>query len=767
MTQLALNRYEIPYFADEKIDVESSPLYFGIISTISAVETNYAGEAVLMLAKSPIMGLEPEKVAQLENYVYSWQIRGELWKSDFVNNPRGMVEDFTESDYARLAEINETRKSIMEPLIHLEKALKQENGRTFAFGIYNFLIKINCTENLKKYSTNLNDVSAEQFLDLNSQLWDSLIDILDIFGDVLVNVSLERGRLIELFKLAVSSTDVGVIPQMLDQVIVGGADRVRPHQLKVVFVAGVNEGVFPANVSTKGLFSDRERENLNNSGLGISAGGIHQSLLERFYGYFAFTLPSEKLFVSYVDSSLGGEKKLPSIFASQIEITFPNIGDLTLQQEDYIEDKTSALEVLSVEFQQDTPLRATLWQLLSQSDSQIIARMEESAWKPAHKLENTNLATQIFGNNMYLSPSRVERFYRCPFSYFVQDGLRLRKRQKVDFSPLESGSLIHHVLQVMMQKYGGKGLSELSFNQINKEVNVIILGYIEDRITDKDQLPARMEFLFTRLCDTLTRLLVHLGKEFDQSQFSPVAFELEIRDDQPTKPLELFTANGGKVKVSGVVDRVDLMELNGIKYIRVVDYKSGSKQFQLQDVIEGLNLQMLLYLFTIAENGVDSLENVSPAGVLYMPVRETYNSVERSATDEEALRKLQAQWKMGGILIDEREVLEGMEENFCEVFIPVKVNKDESFSKTSPLASIEDMGRLSNLVKKHIVDMANALGDGDIKALPVDDGSYLTCQYCDYRSVCGYEDGDSVKTISRMSHSQALNYLAKEGESHE
>lgn len=173
----------------------------------------------------------------------------------------------------------------------------------------------------------------------------------------------------------------------------------------------------------------------------------------------------------------------------------------------------------------------------------------------------------------------------------------------MEFNPIESGSLIHLVLEKMVKKYGGRGLSALDDARLEREVTEIIETDLSAKIANLDEMPARFRYLFRRLVGTLVRLLRRLAMEFAQSEFEPAAFELPINLEAEMKPLDLRAPDGTRVIVEG--DRwtgMDVLEREGVRYVRVVDYKSGHKSFNLSDVCYGLNMQMLIYLFSICEN---------------------------------------------------------------------------------------------------------------------------------------------------------------------
>jgi ATP-dependent helicase/nuclease subunit B len=519
--------------------------------------------------------------------------------------------------------------------------------------------------------------------------------------------------------------------------------------------------------ASKGVFNDDERRLMIESGIAISAPSLDQVVLERYFTYFALTLPSSMLSVSYCRSDFQGREMLPSIIVSQLHALFSDITENTREPDILyrVQNAQSALSHYAAYFHApDTPEAAALRMFLS-GRSGIRERLDKAAVKTPHTLRNTQSTRALFGTSMRLSPSRVERYHSCPYSFFASDGLRLKKRKKVEFTPLESGNVIHHVLHVCVQKYQGRGLAELTQKQLEKEVRSVIGDYISARVEKADDLPVRFRYLFERLCGMLSRLLKHIGDEFAQSRFDPVAYEMPIRLDGDVEPLNLKTADGTSVVVEGIIDRVDVMTAkNGVKYVRVVDYKSGRKDFKLQDILSGLNLQMLLYLFTLQENGKGPLENVLPAGVLYMPVREAFITAGRDTTDAEMAGERRKNWRMSGLLLEDAEILAGMEADMAGIFIPAKLKKDGSLDSYSSVADLSRMGRLGAKVQDMIIQMAAALSQGGIAAHPVDAPDYPICAYCDYRALCGFEDGDAVRKIAKLDREKVFELLESEAD---
>lgn len=755
-------RYEIPWFADIPRDAENHPLVSGLLHAVDAVRSGFDAEAVLLAAKSPLMGLAAEPVAQLENYVYCWGVRGAAWISDFTASPRGLAGPLSDDDRALLSGVNATRAAVVGPLAALREALAFRTGRRFAEGLYEFLQMAGAAENLTNWAAALDPDERNTFLSESAQIWDVVIGVLDVFGSILGSIQMQRARLCELLRVALSAAEIGLPPQTLDQVLVGGADRIRPVSLRAVFVVGAVEGVFPAQIGSTGVFTDAERRRMHEVGVEIAAPTLQKSVLEKYFAYYALTLASERLSVSWPRSGLDGQEQLPSVIVSQLKALLPGVAPQGPDPLLLVQNEGSALAQLSREYGRDTPLAGALWAHFAGSGrGELLARLTRARTRPPHRIADRAAARELFGRRLRLSPTRVERFYRCPFSYFAADGLALKRRARVEFTPIEAGSVIHNVLQVMVQRHGGRALAGLPEEVMRAEIDEIIRDFLTDRVENIERLPTRFRYLFTRLTGMLARLLRHIGEEFAQSEFEPAAFELPISQREGVEPLRLETVDGVPVLVEGVVDRVDILHKNGKRYVRVVDYKSGAKQFALNDVLYGLNMQMLIYLFTIGENGGGELADAIPAGVLYMPVRERFISAARDDPDAKIAAEHRKQWRMSGLLLEDEEVLRGMERDLAGVFIPAKLGKN-GFDARSSLATRAELGALSRKVQELVVKMAESLSEGEIGAVPTISDDYKTCEYCDFRAVCGFEPGDPIREIAKLDRAAALEMLRKE-----
>lgn len=761
--QTVFSRYDIPFFTDLRMDIQVYPLVSGLLCALDAVRNNFSTEHILALSKQCITGIQDVEAGILENYCYIWSVSGKEWTQEFVNHPDGMQDCLTDEHKQRLVELNSLRLKLITPLMQLKKQITDCNGQEFAAAVFQYLKDCNAVQNLITSADCMPIEEQKQFLDTGTQVWDCIINLLDVFGGALHGIRMPLARLTDLFRMSISTADIGNLPQTLDQVIVGTADKIRPKAPKAVFVIGLNEGEFPRWSNSTSIFSASERVELCNQGVDLLRTPERTALFEKYYLYFALTQASERLWLTCPLKDTAGNGLTPSSAVDQIKqllgckLESDNENNL-----DRVFNEKTAFDVMTRNWRQSSEQEQTLKAYFYEKEPQKIKAIENSCDTIEYKISDSRLAKKLFGEDIRISPSRIEKFYNCPFLYFCQCGLNLIPRRKVEFNPIESGSLIHTVLEQMVKKYGGAGLSNIETKVIEKEVFNIIQAYLSERITDLASMPARFQYLHNQLIKTLVRLLQRLGEEFSQSQFEPVAFELPIRMDSKHKPLRLFTSEGNQVVVEGVVDRIDVMKKDDVEYIRVVDYKSGTKEFKLSDVYYGLNMQMLIYLFSLCGDLTDNNHSI-PAGVLYMPAKDRILSTDRSASEKKLDEAKKKQLKMNGILLENREVLSGMEADLAGVYIPAKTKKDGSFDAYSSLATLTQMGQIKERVEFLIKNLANELHKGTITATPVDGTArYTPCKWCDYHAICAHEDEDAARKIAELDKSIIFKHMGKD-----
>ena len=737
---IVFSAYNIPYFLDLPRDAKSCALARGLLDAVM-LATGEGGEWTRYI-KSPLLGFDETQAGITENYCFVWSVKPAKWLTPFRNHPDGLVERLEDEAEKRLQIIENCRKAATTPVLRLKEAFTKGTGKDIAKGVYDYLAEIRAAENLGNFAASLPPSNRALFLEEQSLLWDQIMQVLDRFALLPDDLHLGSGQIAELFELTVGAMKVSTPPRTLDETAVGTAGRMRPDSPSVVFLLGAIDGEFPAAASFSGLFSSYERRTLVQRGLNELAGEDSFEQKERMVAYRAATSASRMVMVTYPKKELTGVALLPSSMYKMAEALSKEEAPAPLNR---VQTPGTLAMELARKWEENTAAAQTLRALaLEYPDSQRLAAIKQAKQSKNPRIIRPKTARRLFTKRMQLSPSRLENYYKCPFMFFVKDGLRFSPLRKAELSSAEAGTMLHHVLTCIIERHGGKNLSKLSDEKMQSDIQNLIEEYIAQRTKDPDAITIRMRQNFARQGDWAFALLRRLGEEFDQSAFTPCEFELAIEQGGKVEPPVYMTPEGDEIVLRGSVDRVDVAEIKGQRYVRVVDYKSGGKEFRLSDVLCGLNMQMLLYLFAVCKHAKGSLENALPAGVLYLPVLGKYHTVDRGATQEQLDKKKDAVYRPSGLVLKDQNVCEAMENNQSSRFLPNNKNPDEV------LATTAEMDKLKQLVENMVVEMAQKTLAGDIAVVPAEQNKKLSCDYCDYRALCGFEEGDPVRKIEKL-----------------
>ncbi len=772
----ALRREGLPCCRDYREPVLTQPLITLVESALAAVCNGWNSDDVLRLVKTGLTGFSTTSASRLENYVFVRNIRGRMWTAPFDLHPDGLTAEMDTKAQRQLAYLNCLRRRLIAPLEQLKQRLGGHiTGREFAESVFLYLKAARVPRMVKFRVAQLDAAKEHALADHQERLWEYVVALLDKFAAALANTRLPVARFAELFHLAAASDDLGSIPQGLDGVVIGAADRIRYAQPHTVIVLGANEGVFPAYPSGGGMLTDHERKQLLAAGLPIADDADWETAAERFYAYAAVAAPSKRLIMTYVRHQ-NGEAMHPSTLVDNIDRLIPKHAVGVAQHRDGVdsESETDAFAALATRYRDNTPAASAYREVFASLpgyDKRLEAmdRADE-----AFAFRDPAVARRLFGEHLVLSPSQVEVFHKCRFSYFCKKGLALTPRRAAEMDPAEAGTLVHFVMQELLPDYCSSDLNALSRETVADDARRTVLQYVETHIGEQDKQDAHFQALIGRLILLCDHLLWRVICELRESRFQPVDYELPIgRPDQGGLPAWVLTLpDGTSIRVCGTVDRVDAYCDGDKTYLRVLDYKTGKKEFELADVLEGINLQMLIYLFSLAENGRARYGEITPAGVLYLPAKIPVIQVERDASCETMENERMAAMVTNGLLLDDPDVLRAMEPELRGLFIPAGLTKNGTMKKSSSLATLEQFGRIQRHIQKLLTAMVQQLHSGDIAALPkvkydtspTQMAKRSPCRYCDFRDICGREDQDPLHTIAKLSLQDALAELEQDEE---
>lgn len=758
---VTFKKYEIPFFNDERQPIKNQPLVVFIEYLLKCVNFSLRSDDILSLAKTGLAYVSDEDINELENYIYLWNISGSKWTRPFENSTKGFVNEISASDKAKLEKINKTREKIIAPIIKFKNAVKGADAMNISASVYYTLLDFGVDKKISEIALDLSRLNHTALADEQGRVWDLVMNILNDLPQTIGEEQIKLKEYAKIFSLIISTEDLGTLPVGIDNIQIGQADRIRTDNPKAVFILGANEGEFPQTVTSGGLLSEGDRRILLENDFKLYSYGEVLNQQEKYFAYMACAAPREKLYISYLGNT--GKDSAPSEIITSVEgifditeKTYDSIHDI-----DLIETYSNSFELMCERYLTNTVFYSSLKEYFK-NDSRFSA-IKALAENKKSEIENKQTAVSLFGYNMYVSASRVEDFYNCSFRYFCKFGLNARPRTKAEIDPMQRGTLIHYVLEMILSTVGSKSLSAMTDAQLKALVDKFTAMYFEQEMGSAADLSIRFKYNYRRLSKLIYSVVYHLAEEFAHSDFEANAFELDIDRDGQVKPEQLMLDDGGTIQIRGSIDRVDTYEHNGERYVRVVDYKSGNKTFNYSDIMHGLNLQMFIYLFSLCADKNAELTGI-PAGVLYMhAARNIFNFDSRLAAEDAVKSEENASFKMKGIVLDteDGEIARAMDHELMGKYIPVKAKKDGEL--TGKLARLEQLGYIHKKVNAHVAQMGMELHLGRVNQNPVKDKQHKnTCEYCDYKDVCANKKTIENRTLDDISDNEVLEILAKE-----
>lgn len=762
----AFKKFGIPYFNDERQPIKAQPVVIFVQYLLRTAIYSFRSDDILSLAKTGLTDLDGDSINALENYTYIWEINGyKKWSEEFKSSTKGIVEKISDDDRLAIDAVNETRQFLFEKLDEFKKRVHNASAMNISRAVYYALQSFNVPKNLLNIANDLQNSNHAVLAEEQGRVWDVLMEVLNKLAIILSDEKVTLEEYLTYFNIEISAEDLGVLPQGIDNVQIGSADRIRTDNPKVVYVIGANENEFPKAVESRGLLTESDRIILSNNDFKLYSYAEILNCQERYFAYMATSAPSEKLHVSYINTSDKG----PSSIVTSILDVFPNTNvenRINVEPINWVESESYAFEYMTEHYGDNTEFEASLKEYFK--DDEKFKAVDSLVKNDAKKINNTALATELFGKNMMMSASRLETFFNCPFKYFCNYGISVKPRRKVKLDALQSGTVVHFVLERMLTDYNKNALFGLKSDQIRISVNKYLLEYLHTKIDENTAVSKRFTYQFMRLSNMIVSVVTHLIEELKQSQFEPKAFELQIDYNSEVKPQKITLDDGGVITVKGIVDRLDVCKKNGKQYIRVVDYKTGTKKFNLNDVLYGLNLQMFVYLFTIWRDKGNKYSGI-PAGVLYMHASNDVLKVEDAKAGENEIKKAEDdRFKMEGIVLydDKNDILDCMEDGVHGKYIPAKRSTKGVVSGN--IVTLEQLGQLARKVDELVAFSGNSLHEGKIDQNPIqqptDHEDRAQCKYCDYNSICANRKEITTRNVEKRSNDDVLSIIGEEAQ---
>lgn len=728
--------YNIPVFIDEKKDITSDMFIKYVLSILDIFAKNWSYESVFNYIKSGIVKID--NIYELENYCLKWDIRGKKWYENKWNF--GDENQF----------INEQNQIVM-PLLELQKELKKEKtADNISKKLYEFILK---------------NVQDEQ---IEVESYNAVIEVIEEIADLFKNEKMSFDTYIRLLKTGISSKEIGQIPQTQDKVTVGDVNRSKTHKIRAIFIIGVNDGAFPSVQSSEGFFGDKDREDLKAKGFELAKGTLEKMYEENFNIYKTFSTAEEKVYISYPAADVDDKPLRRSTMISRIKKIFPEL------KENVYEGNNDEIYTKQVTF---TNLLGKINNISGKWYEVYNWYSKNPSWqiklnKALEGLDYTNVPEKIneknvqklYGNTLHTTVSRLESYRACGFSYYLKYGLKLSDKEKMNIKPVDTGSFMHDVIDSFFKEV------EDVKNISDEDAKKILDRIIEDKLS----LPRNYIFSATAKYRTLVRRLkrvIYLSMKYiiqslKCSEFDVLQTELEFGNkDYP--PIEMTLDNGKRVSITGKIDRIDIAKAPNGKYIRIIDYKSSTKDIELNKVIAGLQLQLLTYVDAIVQK-----ENVQPAGALYFTLLEPkLAGASKDMTKEEIEEIIKKNYKMNGLVLADVNIIKMMDTNLetgKSDIIPVSLNDSGEINyKNSKTVTKEEFENLQKYTTKLIKEISKEILDGKINLKPyyTVSGKNTPCSYCEYKSICRFNPripGNNYFYVGNKSRQEILNQINNE-----
>ena len=772
------NRYEIPFFMDRRKSVLRSSLVIYVLSLFDCVLTKkYKTENILRYIKSPLSSIEDFKAATIEEYCYKWGVEGDMWLSEFT--PFDVRKGESSERFITL--INDIRKSIICPLENFKNKTKNTTAGEICLALNELMGRIELSEktfSLISRSVESDDASVVEIARDFKQLWSLFLGAINSIYKNMGDEKISLRQFYNLLKLMLSEMTISSPPQKLDAVTVAKAEHSRLGSMKAFFVIGLNDGLFPRNVQNSGLLTEREKLKL--SDLGISISSNTQTFLdnERLISYIALASASDRLIASYPESSVKNEALRPSLLARDIEKIFGksvevNVSDLSLDY--FCENENSAYYSFATNYHNDSKEQESLREALYSYDEykrkiKFLDDLSDNEKHSEYKLSKNIAKAVFFPHDINMSATRADDFYKCPFNYFCKNGLKVYPVERVDISPMTKGSLIHFILQNILSTVDENGnicfnddYESLSDDEIKRLISGYCNEYVNNELGGNFGKTSRFAYNLKNLEQTAFYVVKNLIQELEGCFFKPVAFEYDLTDENGESILKIKVDKDVNICMRGSIDRVDIYkDESGKRYVRIVDYKTGGKDFDLASLYHGLNMQMLIYLLALVDtdNEFNRDGELSPAGVMYMPAKYVENYLPREklreSSDEEREEKLKnernKEFKRNGLFVYNDLTLKAMDERASGLFAPLKKTSRGENVDEKQVVDADIFEAIERFSKDKIIEMGRSLADGEIAAMPVMKSGNIdtiSCKFCNYWSVCGkYNRRDAEQILN-------------------
>lgn len=752
---------EIPCFLDRTRGIVLNPMIEYIKSALQLYIKDFSYDTVFHFLRSGMVDITREEIDELENYVIRTGARGyrtysRLFTRRTEEMQQGSGQEDTERAEETMERLNRIRQQFADTVEILHMAPRAKAGE-YVEHLYDFLEQNQVQQKLLNYQQQFEQEGDLAKAREYAQIYRLVMDLLDQIYELLGEEEISLQEFADILEAGFGEITVGTIPQNVDRIVVGDMERTRLKQVKVLFFLGVNDGNIPKNASKGGIISDMDREFLIESGTEMAPSPRQQMYIQRLYLYLNMTKPSERLYLSYAKVNSDGKGIRPSYLIDTVRKLFPQLAMEYPQNRsriEQIEGRQEGARYLAEELREyaDGTLREEerqdfyLMYRAYEADPEGRDRLTGAAFRRYKESGLSRIvARALYGRQLENSVSRLETYAACACRHFLQYGLSLQEREEFGFEVSDMGNVYHAVLENFAGKLAESGRTWWDFDEnfATQAIKEAVEGYAATYGETVLYSSARNEYAITRMSRILTRTVLTLQQHLKQGSFQPDDYELSFRFAEDLDSIHVDLSEEEKMHLQGRIDRIDVSEDAEHVYVKVIDYKSGNKKFDLAALYYGLQLQLVVYMNAAME--LESRKHpdkeIVPAALLYYHIDDPTIETPVELTQEQINEEILAKLRMNGVVNSDPAVVERLDRFLQDKskVIPVEKKKDGSFSARSGVLSREEMQLVSSYVDTKIRKIGREILDGKIAANPYEKGNEEACTYCAYKKVCGFD----------------------------
>lgn len=772
----------IPCFVDRTRGIVLNPLIEYIKSSFEIIIRDFSYTSVFQYLRSGMTGFTPQEIDLLENYCIQTGIRGKKrWMNQFTRKTAKMKDDIE-----KLAVLEEMRQRLIQELNSL-LLIKNKSVAAYVEALYLFLTSNKAAEKMALYEEMFREKQDNVREKEYAQVYRLVMELLEQIMSLLKDETMELKEFKDILEAGFAEIEVGSIPQNVDRVLVGDIERTRLKEVKFLFFMGLNDGNIPKNGGTGGIISDIDREFLRQSELELAPSPRQQMYIQRLYLYLNMTKPAKALYLSFSRVSAEGKALRPAYLVDVIKQIFPTLKISHPELTPYLEQIMTPAEGLSYladslrEYAQfgdkeadDNKKLYTLYQAYRTAPDyeQVLNLLTDAAF---YRYKQGKLARAVaqalYGQILKNSVSQLQTFASCAYRHFLQYGLGLQERKEFDFETVDMGNIFHGVLEGFSHKLEESGYTWFDFpesfaNETVDEVLSLCAAEYGDTVLYST---ARNEYAVKRMKRILARTVKTIQYQLKKGSFQPEKYEVSFSSISDLDSLNIALSEEEKMQLKGRIDRVDTCEEGDYLFVKVVDYKSDNKKFDLAALYYGLQLQLVVYLNAAMdmEKKLHPDKTVVPAAMLYYHVADPAVEAQTEMTPEEINAAIVAELRANGVVNSNPEIvkrLDGEADKASDV-IPIEFKKDGDLSAKSSVMSTEEMEEISRFVSRKIKQLGTEILKGDISLNPYEKGNQQACTYCSYKSVCGFDrnmPGCEFRSLKALKDEDVITAIVNE-----